>query len=584
LLTALLCLLAMAAAAPRSVADDGFLGFRLDYRVADYTAFPAVGDVNGDGKPDIVTVGSGIDRNGVISVLLNTGTGTFGNRRDYAGGSELRLPTLGDVNGDGKLDIVTSHGDWSVPGSVGILLNAGDGTFHSRQEYPVGYHPMHLAVGDVNGDGRNDIVTANQSGSVTVLQNTGNGVFTRRDYAVGPWESWGLALGDVNGDGKLDIVTTAGFYRVVVLLNAGDGTFGSRQDYNSGYVMSVALGDVNGDSHLDIVTAGSNNVGVFLNAGDGTFGNRQDYYVGREDFSCDVWGVALGDINGDGKLDIVATIYLEPEYFSVLYNQGDGTFGNRQDYEPGGLVTATVGDVNNDGYADVVATNQRHYTVHVYLHLTGATVPVSGRLARSELAPYADRQRIAFTFRPPVGQSVTIEEWIESDGTFSIPAAPAGLYQMHVKGDRYLAKNLFIDTTHPIDDFVSSFFVGDANSDGSVDVLDLDILIRAFDSTPVRPNWNADADFNGDQSVDMEDLTILINNFDRVEMAAMLIPGDANNDNSIDVLDLDLLIQAFDSLPGHPNWNANADFNGDRSVDTLDLDLLIQNFDIQGDP
>ncbi|GAB2710291.1 hypothetical protein GCM10011495_37870 [Hymenobacter frigidus] len=131
---------------------------------------------------------------------------TFGPRTDYPTGANPRNVALGDVNGDGRLDLVTAN--LNAAGTASVLLGTGAGTFGPKTDYPTGSHPYSLALGDVNGDGRLDLVTANVlGGSISVLLGTGMGAFgPKTDYPTGT-NPISLVLGDVNGDGRLDLVT-----------------------------------------------------------------------------------------------------------------------------------------------------------------------------------------------------------------------------------------------------------------------------------------------------------------------------------------------------------------------------------------
>jgi hypothetical protein len=175
--------------------------------------------------------------------------------------------TLGDVNGDGNLDIITgNNGD----ASASVLLGNGNGTFQGQQTFATGSNPRAVTLGDVNGDGNLDIITANFSdNNASVLLGNGNGTFqnqatfaTNRPYSV--------TLGDVNGDGRLDITTASySFDNASVLLGNGNGTFQTQATFAVGDgPLAVALGDVNGDGRLDITTANSSsgNASVLLNS------------------------------------------------------------------------------------------------------------------------------------------------------------------------------------------------------------------------------------------------------------------------------------------------------------------------------
>ena len=309
----------------------------------------SLGDVNGDGRLDIVTSSSWGNS---VSVLLQQADGSFAAPTDLATGSNPHSVSLGDVNGDGKLDIVTANLDYY--NSVSVLLQQGDGSF-ARTDLPTEFLSGLVSLGDINGDGKLDIVAAQASSNgISVLLQQSDGSFSRTyvDTGVSPY---GVSLGDINGDHKLDIVT-AGSNGVLLLLQQADGSF-ARTDLATGVSpYDVSLGDVNGDGRLDIVTAnvGNNSVSVWLQQADGSF--SENYYAtGSSPFS-----VSLGDINGDNKLDIVTT---GSNGVSVLLQQVDGSFA-RPDLAVGsGPSSVSLGDVNGDGKLDIVTVGSNGVSV-----------------------------------------------------------------------------------------------------------------------------------------------------------------------------------------------------------------------------
>lgn len=272
----------------------------------------ALGDVNGDGKLDIVAANY-TDNN--VTVLLGTGSGSFAPaaRSPFAVGLSPMSVALGDVNGDGKLDIVTANQNGY---SASVLLGDGAGGFAEAAGSPVsaGNTPVSVALGDLNGDGKLDIVTANYlANTVTVLLGNGRGGFAPSagsPFAVpgsNPWPN-SVALGDVNGDGKLDLVTADGNNNTLtVLVGDGVGGFapapGSPMSTGTARASGVGVADVNGDGKLDIYACLSTNaVTVLLGDGAGGFtaAPGSPFAVGAGAYSG-----ALGDVNGDGTLDIV---------------------------------------------------------------------------------------------------------------------------------------------------------------------------------------------------------------------------------------------------------------------------------------
>jgi FG-GAP-like repeat/PASTA domain/FG-GAP repeat len=326
----------------------------------------AIGDLNGDGKPDLATANS---RANTASVLLNRGDGSFRARRDYGTGGAYSV-AIGDLNGDAKPDLATADG-----GAVSVLLNKGDGSFQAKRDYP-NTGAISVALGDLNGDGKPDLVTAIGLGcfpcaaaGVSVLLNRGDGSFEPNlDYPTDDFGSDSVAIGDLNGDGAPDLATANDLgYSVSVLLNKGDGSFQPKRDFEYGSrPRSVAIGDLNGDGKLDLATANRgryhDSVSVLLNRGNGSLRAARDYYARYSESQ----SVAIGDLNGDGKPDLATA------NVSVLVNRGDGRFRAKIDYRTGGFPQSVViGDLNGDGKPDLTAANSLSNTVSVLLNTPG---------------------------------------------------------------------------------------------------------------------------------------------------------------------------------------------------------------------
>ena len=245
----------------------------------------------------------------------------------FAAGTAYSV-VLGDLTGDGKLDIVEANGVYGPNGAVNILLGNGNGTFQAQQTLAVGSGPASVALGDLTGDGIQDIVVANKgSGYVSVLLGNGNGTFqAQQTFSTAGYGPSSVQVADVNGDGKPDIIVQGG--KVGVLLGNGNGTFQSPQFVNAGpYLSAVAVADLTGNGIPDLVVTNkllSSNptVSVFLGNGNGTFEAPQTYtnYAAT--------GVAIADINGDGKPDILlfGSGNVAQDEMGVLLGNGNGTF------------------------------------------------------------------------------------------------------------------------------------------------------------------------------------------------------------------------------------------------------------------
>ncbi len=343
-----------------------------------------IGDLNGDGARDVATANN-YGRS--VSVLLNRGDGSLGARRNYATAADPWSLAIGDVNGDGKADLATAN---TLAGTVSVFLNRGDGSLQARHDYRAGGRPRSIAIGDLNGDHKPDLATANDKrlpthrhrGTVSVFLNRGDGsLAARHDYRTGRFPV-SLALGDLNGDRRPDLVSASWYTSTVsVLLNRGDGSLRARRAYPVGQnPQSVAIGDLNGDGKPDLATASNS---VLLNRGDGRFRSMDRDSNGPPDRTpaeslrearsmSAVQSVAIVDLNGDGMRDLlVSTDYGA----SVFVNKGDGGFqaGVVHPARPqtGDTLSVRSGDLNGDGRRDLVTANEVSDNISVLINRPG---------------------------------------------------------------------------------------------------------------------------------------------------------------------------------------------------------------------
>ena len=167
----------------------------FDYGTGGRTISAAAGDFNEDGKQDVAAFDD--DASNALAILLGNGNGTLQDRVAYPLGSYPSAVAVGDF--DGHDDLAVTQGGYS---RVGVILGKGDGTFQAEIDYPTDLDPHGLAVGDVNGDGKQDLVTANTSGgSVSVLLGNGDGSFAESSNYVVGGTTISVAIADLDADG-----------------------------------------------------------------------------------------------------------------------------------------------------------------------------------------------------------------------------------------------------------------------------------------------------------------------------------------------------------------------------------------------
>jgi len=348
---------------------NGTFGAKVNYETGFVATGVQVADLNGDQKDD-VAVGCAFPSQDGISILLGNGDGTLQTFTKYdAGGQDPRRLAIADLNGDGIKDIVTANEQFAN-NSVSVLIGTGNGVFGPARVYTAGQGPVDVAVADFNSDGILDVVTADHDGdvgTVSLLRGNGNGTLVAAPDIIatvnGP-----MVSADINNDGVQDLAIVSGS-GVGVLLGNGNGTFGAQvQSPAISAANALAIAKINADLIPDLVVSTSSGVSVLIGNGNGTFGSPVSFAAG----SNPDW-VVVDDFNGDGKADLAVANTTASNTpvpgVSVLLGNSDGTFGAAVSVQAGGAVAqVSTTDFNNDGKRDLVVV---HYDDHSVSCLMG---------------------------------------------------------------------------------------------------------------------------------------------------------------------------------------------------------------------
>ena len=354
------------------------------YTVGTAPGVVLIADVNSDGRSDLVVAN---EQSNNIAILLGDGKSGFAPAKGspFAAGNSPNDLATGDFNRDGKLDLACANHEAPY---VTVLLGMGDGGFAPAPKSPfrveVKPHPHGVAVGDLNGDGKLDLVTDSWgTDQVEILFGDGQGGFTLPGTFVGvgkhPYQR--LRVADLNGDGRADLITTnLEGDNVTVLLGNSQGTFqpAAGSPFPCGdSPFNFAVGDVNGDGKLDLAIVnspsstsdrnGKDGLTVLLGDGKGGFA-----LIAGSPFPTDRYPnlAAIGDYNGDGVGDIAVSCPETNNIMLFLMSRNGALSSSIQIPHNGKPKGLALSDLNGDGQADLVVTNNSANTVTVMVTIS----------------------------------------------------------------------------------------------------------------------------------------------------------------------------------------------------------------------
>jgi hypothetical protein len=397
-----------------------------------------------DNKPDIIVeTGTG------IQILPNTGSGMFGTGTIYPESVDFGPMVLGDVTGDGKLDVLIANYETQAGGFV-VVPGVGTGLGTARAF--LGPY-QDIAVGDMNGDGKLDVIIAGHA--VQTLLNPGDGSFQLYDTVPFDQGIWNFRIIDVDMDGHNDLVATSA--GLDVMLNDGTGHLQPAINYAAFGQKVIAVADLTGDGRPDVVTGDQmgSNVNVFVNTGT-AFAAAQPYTAGRNPAD-----VIVSDLDGDGRRD-VALVSNQDQTLIVMRGNGDGSLASPATYPTPYPVGLRAADFNGDGLRDIAVVSAMNQ-VTIFLNSGNGSFAASSD-----------------TY--PAGSWPIRVIDIDHDGRVDIVSPQVSLLS---NGDGTF-RSITIDTTgQPTTGQPSAFVIRDLDGDGELDLYWNPRLLSSVASTMI---------------------------------------------------------------------------------------------------
>lgn len=491
--------------------DGTFLTAR-NYLATKNPSSVAAADFNGDGKLDLAVA----DSLGAMVVALGNGDGTFQSpARSYAaGGTGTWYVAAGDFNGDGKADAALLS---AAAGTVSVFLGDGDGSFAPAVSYAVPSGGTSMIVTDINDDGKQDILVAagtpylitdyRQAGYETLLLGNGDGTFEAGALIPTGAQPGAIVAADFNGDGKVDLMTAnEGSGDLSLIFGLGGNAFAPATSVKLGVAATAMVTtDLNGDRRADVIAVeqAKDDIAILYSSGNGQFQNAVRYPAGNGPKA-----IALADFNSDRFTDIAVADYgsVGPGGLSILMGAGNGAFQPEAAAAAGSHPIALLAaDVNKDGHPDLVVVNNG---------TSGADVGgVSVLLGKGDMT-FLKALNFAAGVNP---RSLALGDF-NGDGNLDAAVgttSATGTAQLAIllgKGDGTFGAPLFLATASQAVNIEAFDFNGDGKTDLAISSGDLSYFVGNGDGTfqaevhfpgGPAPAGLAVADFNGDGRPDL---------------------------------------------------------------------------------
>ena len=373
----------------------------------------AAGDLNGDGKPDMISSSTFDSR---ISVFRNTsviGTISFAPKIEYATGDDPFSISIADLDLDGKPDIIVSN---YLSNSISVFKNTSSGgniSFAAKVDFMTNLAPHFAAAGDIDGDGKPDIAVVNEfSNNVSVFRNTSSaGTISfagKVDFTTGN-NPYGVAIGDLDVDGKADLaVANNGSNSYSVFRNTGSAgiiSFATKIDYAAGASpYSISIGEINGDAKPEIVVPSFNASVSQNNSAAGTISFASGVYLFM---SPAMYIIGIGDLDGDGKNDLAGGAF-SSEFISLIRNKNNEP--TIRSFTPNNAIAGATVTISGYNFTGVTAVKFGGVPAASFTIVNSTTITaVVGNGATGTVAvtnQYGTNELGTFTFNaPPVVSS-----------------------------------------------------------------------------------------------------------------------------------------------------------------------------------